>query len=469
MIKKIISFICVVCLLVTAYANVENTTMNKQIAVVTGSASISGPSTLAAGQTAKYTLTASTNEIALFDANLSISGGSLDTTYVNFGTGETSSASTTFSVTAGSSGSVVVNANVNIAPTGPSVGQTGSARASLTIGKPSTSEPSSPSPSNPGSNPGGNNTNGQTPSNEAGSEDKEEVVELLLASLSIDQGELKPAFDPQTTSYTVQLTSDKKEITVDAKAKDPKVTVSGTGKHEIKNGDNLIEIVAADEDGNTLKYTVNVQVEKEPEVYLTFDETGKKLGILELDSAPVMDGFDDKEITIDGKKVQARHNNQNGLTLLYMVDEKGVRNYYIYDEKKKEIVSIYIPVSLKGRSYAIVTPPKDLEKDLNVTKASVQIDKQNFDGWKFNDKALKNYALVYLMNDKGESNLYQFESTEDTLQLYSNTAPIMMNEYQALVKKENILPVMIGISGFLGVVVIGAIAALLIMKKRIRK
>ncbi|TDW09702.1 cadherin-like protein [Breznakia blatticola] len=320
-------------------------------------------------------------------------------------------------------------------------------------------------PETPGNSGNSGNTGTETPTKP---EETKPKTTLTLSTLSVSPGTLSPAFDPSTTGYNVELTSDKKQITVDARATDGKATVSGTGKHAIKEGDNTIEVVTSDEEGNKQVYTIKVTVEKAPTVFLENSDIGKgKFGILQLMSAPLTPGFDDATIKIDGKDVEVRKSEKMGITLVYMVNEQGKRNFYIYDEKTKEIISIYIPVSLKGRSYAIVTPQVDYTKEIDVTKATVQIDKQNFDGWKFKDQKLKDYALVYLMNDKGVSGLYQFEASEDTLQLYNNTAAITMEEYKELANKSSMLPVMFGVSGILGLMTIGSIIAFLLMKKRI--
>lgn len=39
-------------------------------------------------------------------------------------------------------------------------------------------------------------------------------------------------------------------------------------------------------------------------------------------------------------------------------------------------------------------------------------------GWTFKDKDLKDYSVVYLMNELGEKSLYTYEATEQTLQKF---------------------------------------------------
>ena len=40
-------------------------------------------------------------------------------------------------------------------------------------------------------------------------------------------------------------------------------------------------------------------------------------------------------------------------------------------------------------------------------------------GWKFDEKELSSYSIVYLMNEEGQKNYYTFDKDEGTLQRYT--------------------------------------------------
>lgn len=331
-----------------------------------------------------------------------------------------------------------------------------------------------------GGNTGGGNSGGNTGGNvveqpngtqqtepEQEKETEEETVNLDLASLSVSKGELSPVFGAATTNYTVELTNDVKEITVDAKAVDAKATVSGSGKHNLKEGENKIEVKVSANDKSKV-YTIIVFVEKKPEINIDFN--GGKLGILSLKSAPKIDGFEEHKLNIDGKEVVGQKKMTTGLILLYIVNDKDERNYYIYDEKKKEITSIYIPIALYGKNYAIVTVPEEVRTMEGYTFGKVKIGESEIEGLSFKEKTLENYKLVYLMNDNDEAKLYQFEKTSETLQPYNGTAPIMQKEYEALKKDAQMKNILLYTTIGLGVVSLGLFAGLLFMLlKQIQK
>lgn len=282
-----------------------------------------------------------------------------------------------------------------------------------------------------GSNSGGSTSGGSSNTGNNGQE-AETVANLLLNDLSVSDATLSPVFSANTLEYSVNMPRGTKKVTVNASVAGTGINVTGTGDHEVKAGDNKIEVVLNEMDGAGSKtYTINVYVEADPTVYLT-GAGKKKLGIMSLNSAPILDGFEDYTFKVSGKEVTGRKNTNTGLVLLYMIDSDDNSNYYIYDEKSKKITSIYIPVALFGANYAIITVPEDMQNMTGLTYKKVKISEQEFDGWIFKDKTFKNYSLIYLMNDKAEMHLYQYESTTNTLQLYSGAAAATQEVYDQM-------------------------------------
>ena len=54
-----------------------------------------------------------------------------------------------------------------------------------------------------------------------------------------------------------------------------------------------------------------------------------------------------------------------------------------------------------------------------MTFQKVTLKELELDGWVYNDQAMKNYVQVYLMNENGEKCFYNYETTEDQLQKYT--------------------------------------------------
>ena len=82
-------------------------------------------------------------------------------------------------------------------------------------------------------------------------------TDATLSVLSVDVGTLDPAFDPATTSYTLEVHADTTAINITATVNDPNATVTGDGEFSTIPGTATVTVTA--EDGTTTKdYTIAV-------------------------------------------------------------------------------------------------------------------------------------------------------------------------------------------------------------------
>lgn len=242
--------------------------------------------------------------------------------------------------------------------------------------------------------------------------------EKNLSSLSVSEGTLSPKFSAGTTTYKVDLTSETESLTISAKAKDSKAKVSGTGKKELKIGENNFTVTVTAEDGSKKTYTISVYVTEKPTQFVKLGD--QNLGILnDLSKTDVPKGFEKSTIKIDNKDVTALQNKDMGLTLLYLQTEDEKTGFYIYDVDNNKVLSKYQTVAVNGKTYVLMDAPDNLEAIQDLKTATIKIGDVELNGWKFEDEALSHYTLVYLMNEAGETQLYTYEDTEGTLQKYT--------------------------------------------------
>lgn len=85
--------------------------------------------------------------------------------------------------------------------------------------------------------------------------------DATLSDLTASPGTLSPAFDPNTTDYTLTVDESVTNVTLTATANYSDARVKGDGeKTLVAGGDNTYEIVVTAEDGSKLTYTVTVVV-----------------------------------------------------------------------------------------------------------------------------------------------------------------------------------------------------------------
>ena len=359
----------------------------------------------------KFTVTVSCPN-SVSTVNVSASNGS-----VSQNTLVVDNESASVTVTVGSSGTVTVSVSVDGYEYGCRNPVSGSRAVSVAINAPSGNNSSNKNSSSGSSNNSTNSNAGSTTDNadtttQQTEEKKDETKKSnvnTLASLTVSAGELSPAFDGNNTNYEVNVDAKVTSITINAKATDAKASVSGTGEHALQVGANTLQVVCKAEDGSSKTYTITVNVDETPLVYLKHNK--QKLGVVRnVKDLGIPETFEATTIKIDDNDVTAYHSNNMNKTILYLVNEKGEKNFYLYDEKEG-VISIFIPVTVLGRNVYII----DVKVD-NVKFNKVQIDNNTFNGWTFKDD--KNYSLIEVMNQKGEKVIYQYESTENTLQLY---------------------------------------------------
>lgn len=328
------------------------------------------------------------------------------------------------SVKAGSSGTVTVS--VTASDVSANDGETvisGTHSVSVAINAPASGgNTTNSNNSNSGSTT--NNTDTTTQQTEEKKEETKKSNVNTLASLTVSAGELSPAFDGNNTNYEVNVDAKVTSITIDAKATDAKASVSGTGEHALQVGANTLQVVCKAENGSTKTYTITVNVDETPQVYLKLNK--QKLGVVRnVKDLGIPESFEATTIKIEENEVTAYHSNNMNKTILYLVNEKGEKNFYLYDEKEG-VTSIFIPVTVLGRNVYIIAVKKDDVKVDHTKFNKIQIDNNTFEGWTFTDD--KNYSLIMVMNQKGEKVIYQYEATENTLQLYHQVKQEQSNQ-----------------------------------------
>lgn len=86
-----------------------------------------------------------------------------------------------------------------------------------------------------------------------------------LSSLKVNGGDLKPGFNKNTTSYTLDVPYSISSLSVNAKAEDSKATVTVTGNNDlIAEETNTVTITVTAENGSKKAYIINVTRGKDP-------------------------------------------------------------------------------------------------------------------------------------------------------------------------------------------------------------
>ena len=285
-----------------------------------------------------------------------------------------------------------------------------SGSASVTIvaaDKPDDSEPApAPTPSG-GDSSTGNNPGVSLSSNNA------------LSSLTVSAGTLTPAFDPAITEYTLSLPSRSDRLTITANPSDSRATVQGDGEISLQDGETSLSVVVTAEDGSAKAYTITVQVAQAPTLFL--DYNGQRLGVVkDVSQVTPPAGFAPaKPITYSGDTLPIWTDVSGKRTLVYLMDEKSsAQGFYLFSQATG-VQSPYLPILCGSVTYIYTDIPKELSSVPGLTLATVKAFGQTLNGWTYNDASLKDFCVLYLMDDAGSYGYYTYDSREETLQRFS--------------------------------------------------
>lgn len=90
-------------------------------------------------------------------------------------------------------------------------------------------------------------------------EEPSKASDKALKTLEVTPEGLDPEFDPETTSYTLNVGADVEKLEIKAAPNDEKATVEITGNESLVAGDNAVKITVTAQDGTTRIYIINVK------------------------------------------------------------------------------------------------------------------------------------------------------------------------------------------------------------------
>ena len=373
-----------------------------QVSYAAGMSVSAGQSTVSVGRTVAFTITVPAGSEAwtysvAYSANLTLESG--DLAPMGF-EGDNRTNQLVFRANDTGTGSVWISAGsycVRVEGKDKPDDYDASGSASVSIVSASTPDDSEPdyTPSTPGKS--GNNA---------------------LSALTVSAGTLTPAFDPAVTEYTLSLPQGTEKLTLTATPSDSNATVQGDGELTLQEGENTLPLVVTAENGDTKTYTVTAKVAQAPTLFLSF--SGAKLGVVkDVEGVTPPTGFTAAEPVSQGGDTLPLWVDANGKhTLVYLVDEKGVAGFYLYS-RTEGVLSPYLPLAYGGATYIYTGIPSEKASVPGLKAATVEAFSQTLSGWRYEDAALSDFLVLYLMDDGGQYGYYTYDTKNATLQRFS--------------------------------------------------
>ena len=278
-----------------------------------------------------------------------------------------------------------------------------------------------------------------------------------LSSITLDHGDLQPAFDPNTTDYTVNLDYTYTSIHVEASVEDGKASIiQGTGDHELNEGDNSIAIVVQAEDHSVKTYNINVKVQASPDLTVKLDNEDYKV-ISNYKDVTLPETFEDSKITINDVEVRCVRSQTYNLVLLYL-NKRDENKFYIYDEASKKVLGEYVTLSYNEKTYVVYPVDEGQKNKKGFIFTTMTIQDKEIAGWKYEDEKEADFFVIYLVNDQGAKEYYRYDTVENSLQRLESEQTIVQDQLDPVI--------FYVIGGAVALVVLGILGYVFISKKR---
>ena len=223
-----------------------------------------------------------------------------------------------------------------------------------------------------------------------------------LKKLSIDGLTLSPAFKKDTLEYTAEANSNTTQINIKATKNDSRASVSGTGKKEVAEGENLFKITVKAQNGSTRTYKITVNVVDPNPITVNVD--GKDYTIVKRKSILTCpNDYEETTIKINDIDVPAFYNETNNYTLVGLKNSEET-TLFIYNSEDNSYKKYY---SLELDNLNIY--PLDMDKDLdeNYKKEELTIKDAIVDALHLQDT---DYYVLNARNlTTGKNNYYLYD------------------------------------------------------------
>lgn len=291
-------------------------------------------------------------------------------------------------------------------------------------------------------------SNNDSNSNKDNKDNKDNSSNASLGSLVISAGTLSPEFSAATKDYTATVDYSCSSLAVTANPADSKASVTSvTGNDSLEVGENTVSVVVTAEDGSTSTYNIVVtrRAEDDPENadkqdnWKKFDINGTEWTMVnDIPEDVVPEGFEHSKTVIDGLEYNTLHGTFGDITLVYLQSESG-NGLFVYDAAQN---AAYEYVRINSESHFIVVlllKVDDVPEGYNEVSLSIEgkgvATAYQTKAEKTDDK-IKDFYLVYAMNDNGESGWYTYDSVDGTYMRTELSTPTVAQEENDAVKSE---------------------------------
>ena len=294
------------------------------------------------------------------------------------------------------------------------------------------------------------------PGNSGGTTEPQKSADNSLSSLKLSNATLSPSFKKSTTKYTATVAYDVTKVVVSAKTSNNKAvieSVTDDGTVNLKVGENTIKIVVRAENGVKATYTIVVTRKAQestpvtppevdtpptseitpPEVNEMLQWNGEQLQPVEtIPQESIPANFESTLLVVNGQQLQGLTFTKGDLKVLYLNNTNGAGSLYVYDEAQQTIYPFIKLISEKGHVIVLLPDEQNAPAPEGFENCTFSIEGKGLvSAYQLKEDIaseeskvnIRDFYLIYCMNDAGEKGWYMYDSIEGTYQRYIPIVP----------------------------------------------
>lgn len=257
-----------------------------------------------------------------------------------------------------------------------------------------------------------------------------------LKSLEIENYKLSPEFNKDVFSYNLTVPNDTKTIKILAYKEDDKANLSGDdGEKEVKEGENQFTVIVTAENGNKKEYKINIYVDSKP-IIVKLNDNEYNL-IKNKDEMPELQvQHEDITLTIENQEVPAYRIDKINYVLVGLKNDQGKINLYKFDSFKNDEKPFEYKLFnlLEFSNNSIILTSNKSKIPSNYKQYKEIINEQELLVYKLNKNS--KYSLISGISvETGKENIYKYEASENTLQIFEREEQKLLEEEVGQYKK----------------------------------
>ncbi len=233
-----------------------------------------------------------------------------------------------------------------------------------------------------------------------------------LKSLQVYPGTLSPAFQANTTSYTVTVPKDTKSVTISAAAQSSKAKFYTSGGKDLKPGPNSAKVVVTAEDGSTTVYNLKIMCGELETITIDGKSYTIEEGFADKD---IPKGFAREKLTYKEQQYEGLSHQKGDLKLLCLKNSSEGKSFYIYKTQEQSFYNFVFMEFAEGKSI-IPIPLGTTETFAGVEEVPITLQNKTINSWKVDEE----FRVFRAMNQDGEEVFYRYDSVDGTVQRHAD-------------------------------------------------